>query len=76
MLDTDPCVARAQSAHNFTLGQPYVAGEFLENPLEYGLYRAGFGAYLPPHSKGEQIFWERLGRKIRRACTTIDDAIE
>jgi hypothetical protein len=76
VLDTRPEAARVQSARNFTLGYGYVAGEFLENPLEYGLQRAGIGGYLPPHSKAEQIFWERLGRKVRKVCTTVDDVFE
>jgi hypothetical protein len=73
VVDPDPCMARAESAHDFTLGKSYVAGEFLDNPLEYGMYRVGFGTYLPPHSCGERIYWERCGRKIRKICTHIDD---
>jgi hypothetical protein len=76
VLDPEPVVARAQSAHDFLLGQNYVSGEFLDNPLEYGMYRVGFGSYLPPHSHGERVFWERYGRKIRKQRTHIDDAFE
>jgi hypothetical protein len=76
VLDSRPPVARAQSARDFRFGQPYVAGEFLDNPLEFGMYRAGFGTYLPPHSCEEKIFWERLGRKVRTIATTIDDIFE
>lgn len=76
VLDPEPSIARAESAHDFALGQSYVAGEFLENPLEYGMYRVGFGSYLPPHSHGEQVFWERFGRKIRKVRTHLDDAFE
>jgi hypothetical protein len=76
VLDPDPCVARAESSQNFLLSQPYVDGEFLDNPLEYGLYRVGFGTYLPPHTIHESVFWERFGRKIRKIHTHIDDALE
>jgi hypothetical protein len=65
-----------QSAQNFQLSLPYVMGDLLDNPLERGMYRAGFGGYLPPHSKEEQIYWERLGRKVRKICTTFDDILE
>jgi hypothetical protein len=73
VLDPRPDAARVQSATDFRLGQPFVAGDFLDNPLEFGMYRAGFGPYLPPHSKEENIFWERLGRKVRKAATELDD---
>ncbi len=73
VLDPRPEEARAQSAADFRLSHPFVAGDLLDNPLEFGLYRAGFGTYLPPHSKEEGIFWERFGRSVRRACTELDD---
>src|SRR5439155_4293509 len=59
VLDSCPPAARAQSAGDFVLGKAYVTGDFLDNPLERGMYRAGFGTYLPPHSQEERIFWER-----------------
>ncbi len=58
------------------MGEPYVGGDFLDNPLDRGMYRAGFGTYLPPHSKEERVFWERLGRKVRKAATELDDIFE
>ena len=76
VLDPDPGAARAQAQEDFCFGQPFVSGEFLDNPLEYGMYRAGFGAYLPPHSHEERIFWTRLGRKLRKASTELDDLFE
>jgi hypothetical protein len=76
VLDPRTERARVQSACDFRLGQAYVAADFLDNPLELGMYRAGFGAYLPPHSADERIFWERLGRKIRKAATELDDMFE
>jgi hypothetical protein len=76
VLDPCPDAARMQSYENFWLGGPYVAGEFLDNPLELGMYRAGFGTYLPPTCPAERIYWERLGRKIRKVATSIDDTFE
>jgi hypothetical protein len=76
VLPPCPEAARAQSYHNFLLGEGYVAKDFLDNPLEFGMYRAGFGAYLPPHSAEEKIYWERLGRKVRKVCTELDDTFE
>jgi hypothetical protein len=76
VLDPDPGMARAESAHDFQLGQPYVAGELLDNPLECGMYRAGFGTYLPPHTCHERVFWQRFGRKVRKIKTHVDDAAE
>jgi Bacterial type II and III secretion system protein len=76
VLDSDPCAARQESFHDFLLGQPYVWGELLDNPLEEGLHRVGFGPYLPPLSVHEARYWERLGRKVRKICTKLDDATE
>jgi len=76
VLDSDPHRARAESHRDFTLGGDYVRGELLDSPLEYGFYRAGFGTYLPPPSCQERVFWQRLGRKIRKAATEVDDALE
>jgi hypothetical protein len=75
VLPSAPQAARAKSSQDFLLGQPYVDGEFLENPLEVGMYRVGFGTYLPPHSHGEQIFWEQYGRKVRKMHAHFDDAV-
>jgi hypothetical protein len=76
VLDAEPNVARAQSGDDFVLSQPFVAGELLDNPLEYGFCRVGFGTYLPPHTCGEQIYWERFGRDVRNACTHVDDILK
>ncbi len=76
VLDPDPCVARQQSYQDFLLGQPYVWGETLDNPLEEGMHRAGFGPYLPPLSVHEARYWERFGRKVQKACTKLDDLLE
>src|SRR5205823_6874876 len=73
VLDANPDINRGQSSENFTLGQPYVSGDLLDNPLEYGMYRAGFGAYLPPVCAEEGVFWERLGRRIRKVSTEVHD---
>ena len=76
VLDRCPDVARAQSHDDFLLSQPFVEGELLDSPLEYGMYRAGFGSYLPPATHNEAVFWERQGRKIRKIATHVDDALE
>jgi hypothetical protein len=76
VLPPCPEEARAQSYHDFLLGEGYAAGDFLDNPLEFGMYRAGFGSYLPPHSAQEKIFWERLGRKVRKVVTELDDTLQ
>jgi Flp pilus assembly secretin CpaC len=76
VLDTRPAAARAQSYEDFRFGQPYVQGHFLDNPLEYGMYRAGFGTYLPPHSFEEKVFWERMGRRVKKVATEVDDAFK
>jgi hypothetical protein len=70
------CEAKCESARDFILGQAYVLGEFLDNPLEEGLHQAGMGAYLPPCTLDEARFWEKLGRKVRRAATSLCDALE
>ena len=75
VLNPDPAIARARSAQDFLLGQPYVDSEFLDNPLEVGMHRVGFGTYLPPHTHAERIFWERFGRKIHKIHTHLDDAV-
>jgi hypothetical protein len=76
VLDPDPCLARQQTYEDFLLGQAYVAGQFLENPLEEGMARSGFGSYLPPLCPGEERYWERLGRKVRTVATKFDDITE
>jgi hypothetical protein len=76
VLDPDPHIARAESADDFWLSGPYVAGALHDNPLECGLHRVGFGTYLPPHSHDEEVFWERHGRKVLRIETHIDDIFE
>jgi hypothetical protein len=76
VLDPDPSLARATAAEHFRLGQPFVESDLLDNPLECGMYRVGFGTYLPPDTHGERIFWERFGREIRKVRTHIGDALE
>ncbi|MEM9366491.1 MAG: hypothetical protein AAGD07_10890 [Planctomycetota bacterium] len=76
VLDRRPEVAKAQSVHDFQLGRAYVEGELLDNPLECGMYRAGFGTYLPPLRKGEELYWTRHHRKIRKIATHLDDIRE
>jgi type II secretory pathway component GspD/PulD (secretin) len=76
VLDRRPEVARAESYQDYRLGQPYVDGEFLENPLECGMYRVGFGSYLPPLRHGEKLYWERHHRKLRKIATHVDDVKE
>jgi len=76
VLPPCPEEARAHSYQDFRLGEGYVAGDFLDNPLERGMNRAGFGAYLPPHSAEEKVFWERLGRKVKKMATQLDDTFE
>lgn len=76
VLDPQPEVARAQSHDDFLLGHDYVRAGLLDNPLEYGMYRAGFGSYLPPNSCQERIFWERTGRSVRKIVTHVDDAVQ
>jgi type II secretory pathway component GspD/PulD (secretin) len=76
VLDSDPRVSRYQSHEDFHLASDYVAGDLSSNPLARGMYRSGFGSYLPPHSKSERVFWERFGRRVRNVVTTIDDLSE
>ena len=76
VLESDPNVARAQSAADFVLGAPFVEGHLRENPLEVGMCRIGFGTYLPPHTKGERLFWKANNRSIRKIHSHIDDALE
>jgi type II secretory pathway component GspD/PulD (secretin) len=76
VLDPEPEQAREQSYEHFRLSEGYVQGDLLDNPLEYGLYRAGFGAYLPPITRPEQLYWERFGRTLRKQATVFDDVFK
>lgn len=76
VLNSEPEVARAESSNDFILSHPHVMGDLLDSPLEFGMYRAGFGSYLPPTNCQEDIFWERLGRTVRRASTECNDAFK
>lgn len=73
VLDPDSDVARAKSHEDFLLGKQYVTGDFLDNPLEIGMRRAGFGRYLPPCGAAEKVFWEQWGRNVRRVTTELSD---
>lgn len=75
ILTADPSIARAESSVDLDLAAPYVSGGTLDNPLEVGLHRAGFATYLPPPTKGEQQYWERKSRRIRRIQTAARDAL-
>jgi Flp pilus assembly secretin CpaC len=76
VLPSDANHSRARSSEDFVLGAPYVEGQLLDNPLEFGLYRVGFGSYLPPHTPGEAVYWERFGRKVRKVHTHLHDMVE
>ncbi len=76
VLDRDPGIARVESSNDFLLGKGYVDGEFLENPLECGMYQVGFGSYLPPIRRSECDFWERHGRKLRNVGTHVSDVLK
>lgn len=76
VLDRDPYSSRAASQKDFLLSQPYVEGDLLDNPLEYGACRAGFGTYLPQATHNEKIFWERHARRIRKIETHLGDAFK
>ena len=76
VLPSCPADARVISYEDFLLSEHYVCGEFLDNPLEYGMYRAGFGTYLPPCSHEEKVYWEQFGRTMRRTCTEVGDAFK
>jgi len=76
VLDPRPDVARAESGHDFQLGKPYLGHELLDNPLDLGMHRVGFGTYLPPTRHAEELYWERYGRKVRKIATHLDDAIK
>ncbi|MBW3598955.1 MAG: hypothetical protein KY475_16990, partial [Planctomycetes bacterium] len=67
VLSDDASLARAESAADLHLAAPYVAAGTLDNPLEIGLYRAGFDAYLPPPTLDEQQYWQRFGRRGNRS---------
>lgn len=76
VLPAEPNAARATTYEDYVLGQPYVQGEFLDNPLELGMYRVGFGTYLPPWAPGEGLFWARMGREVRKVRTHIGDTLQ
>ena len=65
--------AREETARDFQLGYDYVSAEFHASPLEIGMHRAGFGAYLPPACPREDEFWTEHGNKMRRMTTEVDD---
>jgi hypothetical protein len=75
VVDSNPCRARGQTAADFQLAQPHLAGELLDTPLETGMYQEGFGSYLPPRSKQEQVYWEQNARRCRKMSTEIHDAL-
>ena len=76
VLDRDPLNARGQTAAEYRLGAPFVAGELHDNPLECGLQDVGFGTYLPPRSHSECVFWEKHARKVQKIGTHIDDILK
>lgn len=75
VLDQRPEVARHQSGEDFRLSQPYLGDSVLDNPMEATFYRAGMGSYLPAARRGEQAYWERNYRKIRKASLSLQDMV-
>lgn len=75
VLDQKPELARAQSAEDFRLSQPYLQHNLLDNPMECSFQRAGMGSYLPTAHKNEQAFWQRHRRQILKAATTANDLV-
>lgn len=75
ILDQNPGIARSESASDLHLAAPYVSGGTLDNPLEVGLHRAGFGTYLPPPTCEEEKYWEEYCRRINRIRTAAHDAL-
>jgi hypothetical protein len=69
-------LSAAESTRDFGLSQPHVQTDLGTDPLGYASYRAGQGPYLPPRSPQEGVYWERLGRKVRKASTELDDIFE
>jgi hypothetical protein len=68
--------ACCESAEDFALSRPYLRGNVLDNPLDCASYQVGQGSYLPPRSPDEALYWERHGRKVRKAMTECNDAFE
>lgn len=75
ILPSDPHRGVASAAHDFNLTRSYLNKDVLCNPLEVGLQRAGIGSYLPPRSCDEQIFWEKVGRRVQKSSTAFHDII-
>lgn len=75
ILPSESYDAVSQASMDFALTKGYVASDILCNPLELGMQRAGFGSYLPPRSHHEKIYWERLGRKVQKSCTVVEDIL-
>lgn len=75
VLSQDPTQAREESGTDLHLAKPYVNAGTLDNPLEVGLQRAGFGNYLPPTSHQEDLYWAKRGRQVNRIRTEIHDAL-
>ena len=75
VLDPVAAVARSQSAEDFRLSRDYVDGPLLDNPLEIGMQRVGFGSYLPPARHHECLYWENVSRKRRKMATHADDLL-
>lgn len=74
VLSADNATAWGQTMADFHLGQDYVnSSNMFDTNLECGLFRAGIGNYLPPLRVGEECYWERLDRTIRRQATHLDD---
>lgn len=73
VLPSDSEESKAISALDYELSGTYLHADVLENPLEVGIRRAGIGSYLPPRSPAERVYWERLGRKVRKSATAVHD---
>lgn len=67
---------RDETARDFQLANGYVHSSLSNNPLEVGMYRAGFRQYLPQACPKEDEFWQKYGSKMRKVATEADDFLK
>lgn len=73
VVDSQPEVARYQSAEDYRLSQPFLRDNLLDNPLECCLQRSGVAPYACDCGLNEREFWQIHGREIRQAKRHLND---
>ena len=76
ILPSDSVGALEKASADFQMTSSYLQPNVLNNPLELGMQRAGFGSYLPPRTISEKTFWSRYCKGVQKAGLAAHDILK